>query len=57
MCIRDRVTVTCLLLSLLFSIIAFAKVAIGGEPITIDLARAGSCPVISKRCGGSVSIR
>ena len=40
---RDRaaelVTVTCLLLSLLFSIIAFAKVAIGGEPITIDLAR------------------
>ena len=40
---RDRaaelVTVSCLLLSLLFSIIAFAKVAIGGEPITIDLAR------------------
>ena len=40
---RDRaaelVTVTCLLLSLLFSIIAFAKVAIGGQPITIDLAR------------------
>ena len=40
---RDRaaelVTVTGLLLSLLFSIIAFAKVAIGGQPITIDIAR------------------
>jgi len=39
---RDRaaemVTVVCLLLSLLFSIIAFAQVAIGGQPITIDLA-------------------
>ena len=41
--LRDRaaemVTVICLLLSLLFSIIAFAQVAIGGQPITIDLAR------------------
>ena len=40
---RDRaaelVTVTGLLLSLLFSIIAFAQVAIGGQPITIDIAR------------------
>ena len=40
---RDRaaelVTVVCLLLSLLFSIITFAQVAIGGQPITIDLAR------------------
>ena len=32
-------TVTGLLLSLLFSIIAFAQVAIGGQPITIDIAR------------------
>ena len=40
---RDRaaelVTVTGLLLSLLFSIFAFAQVAIGGQPITIDIAR------------------
>ena len=40
---RDRaaelVTVSGLLLSLLLSIIAFAKVAIGGQPITIDIAR------------------
>ncbi|NCF48000.1 MAG: NADH-quinone oxidoreductase subunit L [Bacteroidetes bacterium] len=40
---RDRmaelITVTGLLTSLLLSVIAFAKVAIGGEPITIDLAR------------------
>ena len=40
---RDRaaelVTVGCMLLSLLFSIIAFGQVAIGGQPITIDLAR------------------
>jgi NADH-quinone oxidoreductase subunit L len=40
---RDRaaelITCGCMLLSLLFSIIAFAQVAIGGQPITIDLAR------------------
>ena len=40
---RDRMaelaTVSGLLLSLLFSIIAFFKVAIGGEPVTVDLAR------------------
>ena len=40
---RDRaaemVTVICLLLSFLFSVIAFAQVAIGGQPVTIDLAR------------------
>ena len=40
---RDRaaelVTVTGLLLSLLFSIFAFAQVAIGGQQITIDIAR------------------
>jgi NADH-quinone oxidoreductase subunit L len=40
---RDRaaelITCICMLLSLLFSIIAFAQVAIGGQPITIDLAR------------------
>ena len=40
---RDRaaelVTVSGLLLSLLLSIIAFAQVAIGGQPITIDIAR------------------
>ena len=40
---RDRaaelVTVIGLLLSLLFSIFAFAQVAIGGQPITIDIAR------------------
>ncbi|MEC8662080.1 MAG: NADH-quinone oxidoreductase subunit L [Pseudomonadota bacterium] len=40
---RDRaaelVTVTGLLLSLLFSIFAFAQVAIGGQPITFDIAR------------------
>lgn len=40
---RDRaaelVTISGLLLSLLFSIIAFAEVAIGGEPVTVDLAR------------------
>jgi NADH-quinone oxidoreductase subunit L len=40
---RDRaaelVTVICLLTSLLFSVIAFAQVGIGGQPVTIDLAR------------------
>ena len=40
---RDRMaelaTVSGLLLSLLFSIIAFFEVAIGGEPVTVDLAR------------------
>ena len=40
---RDRMaelaTIAGLLLSLLFSIIAFAEVAIGGKPITVDLAR------------------
>ncbi len=40
---RDRaaeiITVSGLLLSLLFSIIAFAEVAIGGNPITIDIGR------------------
>ena len=40
---RDRaaglVTVTVLLLSLGFSIVAFAQVGIGGQPITVDLAR------------------
>ncbi|MEC8643055.1 MAG: NADH-quinone oxidoreductase subunit L [Pseudomonadota bacterium] len=40
---RDRaaelITCGCMLLSLLFSIIAFGQVAIGGQPITIDLAR------------------
>ena len=40
---RDRAAelITCgfMLLSLLFSIIAFAQVAIGGQPVTIDLAR------------------
>ena len=40
---RDRaaelITCGCMLLSLLLSIIAFAQVAIGGLPITIDLAR------------------
>ena len=40
---RDRaaelVTVSFLLLSLLFSIVAFAQVGIGGQPITVDLAR------------------
>ncbi len=40
---RDRaaelITCGCMLLSLLFSIIAFAQVAIDGQPITIDLAR------------------
>ena len=40
---RDRMaelaTIAGLLLSLLFSIIAFAEVAIGGEPVTVDLAR------------------
>ncbi len=40
---RDRaaelVTISGLLGSLLFSIIAFAEVAIGGEPVTVDLAR------------------
>ena len=35
----ELVTVTGLLLSLLFSIFAFAQVAIGGQPITIDIAR------------------
>jgi len=35
----ELVTVSGLLLSLLFSIIAFAQVGIGGEPITVDLAR------------------
>ena len=40
---RDRaaelVTVICLLTSLLFSVIAFVQVGIGGQPVTIDLAR------------------
>jgi len=40
---RDRaaelIACGCMLLSLLFSVIAFAQVAIGGQPITIDLAR------------------
>ena len=35
----ERVTITGLLLSLLFSIFAFAEVAIGGQPITVDLSR------------------
>ncbi|MDA7599139.1 NADH-quinone oxidoreductase subunit L [Alphaproteobacteria bacterium] len=35
----ELVTVSGLLLSLLLSIIAFAQVGIGGEPITVDLAR------------------
>ena len=35
----EVVTVGCMLLSLLFSVIAFAAVAIGHEPVTIDLAR------------------
>ena len=35
----ERITITGLLLSLLFSIFAFAEVAIGGQPITIDLSR------------------
>ena len=29
----------CLLTSLLFSVIAFAQVGVGGQPVTIDLAR------------------
>ena len=40
---RDRMaelaTIAGLLLSLLFSIIAFVEVAIGGKSITVDLAR------------------
>ena len=40
---RDRaaelVTITGLLLSLVFSIFAFVEVAIGGQPITVDLSR------------------
>ena len=40
---RDRMaelaTIAALLLSLLFSVIAFAEVAIGGELVTVDLAR------------------
>ena len=40
---RDRaaelVTVIGLLTSLLFSVIAFVQVGIGGQPVTIDLAR------------------
>ncbi|MGB2107641.1 MAG: NADH-quinone oxidoreductase subunit L, partial [Candidatus Puniceispirillum sp.] len=35
----ERVTIIGLLLSLLFSIFAFAEVAIGGQPITVDLSR------------------
>ena len=35
----ERVTIIGLLLSLLFSIFAFAEVAIGGQPITIELSR------------------
>ena len=35
----ELVTVTGLLLSLLFSVIAFAEVAIGGAPITVDIGR------------------
>ena len=35
----ERITIIGLLLSLLFSIFAFAEVAIGGQPITIDLSR------------------
>ena len=35
----ERITIIGLLLSLLFSIFAFAEVAIGGQPITVDLSR------------------
>ncbi|MBT6122378.1 MAG: NADH-quinone oxidoreductase subunit L, partial [Candidatus Puniceispirillum sp.] len=35
----ERITIAGLLLSLLFSIFAFAEVAIGGQPITINLSR------------------